>query len=496
MLNAIKEKLLSVFWERKRSSQIFMSESLRQRYFGTANKGLVLGELRLTTQDSRENLLMIGPGGSGIAPRFIVPSLLNLEGSAVVIDVEVNNGDKKVFNLTSDYLKAKGYNIKLFQLKDVANSLRFNPLARLKTNKEIQELVEMLRDYHLKLDSEDIKSFLAEEIATVDPSKPDEAKNLEAYLLGKIKRDVKHLIHGVMVALKNFSIEEGNLKNFHFGAVRKIIERLTNTEDVEAREFIKETINLCNGENPYHEYWDKFDPWRWALEPASCRKDRYLERCREVTLKTALLVLDLWSEPDIVDLTSSDNVEIEDLTSKKTVIYIPISEMDMDKYSLIIQLFLLRCFKHCYDNREVEESEQVYYFLNSFDCLTPFPKFALWLHMLRDAKTSISLILNSSEQIRRIYQIDPSNVDACWAYEYGNKIKGFRTRVFLSGVDHHTCKYVEGIVDYRDRTFLAEELRRLPYTQALVICDGMLPILLEIKGFCEDKKLNQLLEQQ
>lgn len=496
MLNTIKEKLVSIFLKRKKPSQVFMPESLRWRYFGTANKGLVLGELRLTDQDSKENLLMIGPGGSGIAPRFIVPSLLNLEGSAVVIDVEVNNGDKKVFNLTSDYLKAKGYNIKLLQVKDVANSLRFNPLAKIDTNKEIQELVEMLRDYHLKLDSEDIKSFLAEEIATVDPSRPDEAENLELYLLGEIEEGVKNLIQGVIIALKSFSIEEGNLKNFHFGAVRKIIERLADEEDLEVREFVKENINLRNWDYPYDEYWDKFHPWRWVLEPTSCRKDRYLERCREVTLKTALSVLESWSDPDIVDLTSSDDIKIEDLTSKKTVIYIPISEMDMDKYSIIIQLFLLRCFKHCYDNREVEESEQVYYFLNGFSCLTPFPNFALWLHMLRDAKTSISVILNSSEQIRRIYQIDPSNIDACWAYEYGNKIKGFKTRVFLSGVDHHTCKYVKGVVDYREGEFLAEQLRSLPYTQALVICDGRLPILLEIKGFFDSKKVNQLLEQQ
>lgn len=494
MLSAIKEKLISVFWNSKRPSQVFMSESLQQRYFGKENKGLVLGEMRLTAQDSRENLLMIGPGGSGIVSRFIIPSLLNLEGSAVVIDIEVNNGDKKVFNLTSDHLKAKGYNIKLFQLKDVANSLRFNPLARLNTNKEIQEVVDLLKDCRFKFDSDDIKSFLAEEIATVDPNKPNEAKNLEAYLLGRVKEDVKHLIHGVIVALKSSSIKEGNLNNVHFGAVRKIIERLTDKQDAEVREFIKKNINLRNWDYPYDKYWNQFEPWKWILDPISCQKDRYFERSREVILKTALSVLDLWSEPDIVDLTSSDNLELEDLTSKKTVIYIPISEMNMDKYSIIIQLFLLSCFKHCYDSREIEENEQVYYFLNSFDCITPFPCFALWLHMLEDAKTSISLILNSSEQIRRIYQIDSSNADACWAYDYGNKIKGFRTRVFLSGVDYHTCGYVKSIVDYRDGAFLAEQLRSLPNTQALVICDDRLPVLLEMKGFFEDKKLNQLLE--
>ena len=491
MLNAIKEKLTSIFWENKKSSEMVMSEGLKQHYFGSGNKGLVLGELRLSIQDTRKNLLIIAPNGSGVVSRFIIPSLLNLQASAVVIDKEINRGDKQIFNLTSGYLKSRGYNIKLFQPANVSESLRFNPLARIDTNKQIQELSSILTDYQLKLDSEDIKSFLAEELANADPN---QTKNLEYFLFRKIKEGVRYLIHGVIVALKSFSIKEGNLKEFHFAAVRKILQRLMDLEDSEVREFIKENVNLGNWDYPQDENWHCFEPWNLVLEPLRPGRSKYSKRLTEVILKAALSTLDLWSDSDIVKLTSSDDLEIENLISKKTVIYIVVSEEDIEKYSFIIQLFLLSCFKYSYDNQETRESQEVYYFLNAFSCLTPFPQFALWLDKLQEAKTSISIVLNTSEQIQKVYQVDPSSVDAYWHYENEKRIKGFKTRLFLGGLDYETGKYVEGIFDYRDRPFLAEELRSLRYNQALLVCDYRSPVFFEIKSFAGDKKLNQLLE--
>lgn len=482
MLNLI-EKITSIFWETP--SEVFMSEGLKEYYFGSGNKGLLLGELRLSIQDSRENLLIIAPNGRGVVSKFIIPSLFNLQGSAVVIDKGNNGDDKEIFKLTNGRLKAKGYNIKRFQPENACESLRFNPLARIDTNKEIEEVSSILIDYKLKLDSEGVKSFLAEELATADPN---QAKNLEYFLVRQIKEGVKHLIHGVMVALKSFSKKEGNLKEFNFGAVRKIVERLMDIQDFQVREFIKENIDLGNWDYPYNSDWHHFTPWNVILEPTPPRRAAYLQRYREVILKAALSVLDLWSDPDIVNLTSSDNLEIEDLTAKETIIYVSVSEANIDKYSLIIQLFLLSCFKHCYNKQDSRENKEVYYFLNGFSSLTPFPQFPLWLDKLQDAKTSISVVLNSSEQIQKVYQVDPSNVDACWHYEYGERIKGFKTRLFLGAIDNKTSRYVENLFDYRDRGFLAEELGLLPYNQGLLVCDYRSPVVFEMKPFFEHKK--------
>jgi len=59
------------------------------------------------------------------------------------------------------------------------------------------------------------------------------------------------------------------------------------------------------------------------------------------------MALELWSDPNIVEFTSRNTIDIEALRKEKTIIYLIIPEHLVKYYSITINLFYSSCFEYC-----------------------------------------------------------------------------------------------------------------------------------------------------
>jgi type IV secretory pathway TraG/TraD family ATPase VirD4 len=84
------------------------------------------------------NLILAAPTGSGKTTRFIIPNVLEAEGSVVVTDPS-----GEVYRATAARLAQRGFAVQVLQPDDIAHSLRFNPLAHFQGDEELARLAEM-----------------------------------------------------------------------------------------------------------------------------------------------------------------------------------------------------------------------------------------------------------------------------------------------------------------------------------------------------------------
>ncbi len=92
------------------------------------NTGLIFSaKHRLSLENSFKTICLIAPTSSGKTTRFVIPSIFRCKGSAVITDPS-----GEIYLRTSGHLADRGYRIQVIQPSKLKNSLRFNPLARLK----------------------------------------------------------------------------------------------------------------------------------------------------------------------------------------------------------------------------------------------------------------------------------------------------------------------------------------------------------------------------
>ena len=86
-----------------------------------------------------KNILVIGGSGSGKTRFFVKPNLLQCHSSYVVTDPKGT-----ILNEVGALLERKGYRIKSLNLINFKKSMRYNPLAYIRSEKDILKLVNAL----------------------------------------------------------------------------------------------------------------------------------------------------------------------------------------------------------------------------------------------------------------------------------------------------------------------------------------------------------------
>ena len=88
-----------------------------------------------------KNILVIGGSGSGKTRFFVKPNLLQCHSSYVVTDPKGT-----ILNEVGALLDRKGYRIKSLDLINFKKSMRYNPLAYIRSEKDILKLVNVIID--------------------------------------------------------------------------------------------------------------------------------------------------------------------------------------------------------------------------------------------------------------------------------------------------------------------------------------------------------------
>jgi type IV secretory pathway TraG/TraD family ATPase VirD4 len=438
-LNTLRHWLVDHFERRNiHGRSRWMNWYERRRFLRYSQSGLVLHKGRcITPQESFKNLALVAPTGSGKTTRYVIPNLLELQGSAVVTDPS-----GEIYRATAGHLKKQGFKVEVLQPANAMQSRHFNPLTYLDGHQELGELARTLAEYGNQGEGDsgsggDSGAFWthgAADILTIGLHALSATSDPSYRNLGNLRWMLNHFGYG----------GEG------------IAEFLGRHLDAHMQAEFMGFIN----------------------------QDRKVMASH---LSTARAGLGLWSDPEICRLTADDDIGISQLRQRKTVLYLIVPENRIPYFSLILNLLYRACFRVCLEQWDENAYKAgallpVYFFLDEFGNLGRIPHFDKTITTLRKRACSISVILQQ-----------PAQVEAVYGRKQAESILGggCANKLYLAGLDGETAFAVERQLGQETirasegsqasrrlgkPLLRAEEVRRLPENRGILISGRKRPL--------------------
>ena len=130
----------SARWGNEKDIKPFVDPVFKNNVILTGTERLTMNTRPTNPANARNlNCFIIGGSGSGKTRFWLTPNLLQAHSSYVVVDPK---GD--VIKQVGSFLQKQGYKIKVFNSIDFSKSMRYNPLAYIKTEADILKFVNAL----------------------------------------------------------------------------------------------------------------------------------------------------------------------------------------------------------------------------------------------------------------------------------------------------------------------------------------------------------------
>lgn len=364
---------------------------------------VILTETERLTMDGRpkagpkyarnKNILVIGGSGSGKTRFYVKPNLLQMHSSYVVTDPKGT-----VLNEVGKALQDGGYAIKVLNTINFKKSMHYNPLAYIRSEKDILKLVNTI----------------------IANTKGEGSQSGEDFWVKAERLYYSALIGYIWYEAPK---EEKNLNT--------LIEMINASEAREDDETFENPIDLLFKEleqkNPEHFAVRQYKKYKLAAGK---------------TAKSILISCGARLAPfDIAELrvlTEDDELELDTLGDKKTALFVIISDTD-DTFNFIVaimytQLFNLLCDK-ADDKYGGRLPVHVRFILDEFANIGQIPKFDKLIATIRSREISASIILQAQSQLKAIYK---DNADTI--------VGNCDTTLFLGGKEKTTLKEISEIL--------------------------------------------------
>lgn len=364
---------------------------------------VILTETERLTMESRpkaglkyarnKNIIVIGGSGSGKTYSFVKENLLQMHSSYVVTDPKGT-----VLLETGKALKQGGYSIKVLNTINFKKSMHYNPLAYIRSEKDILKLVNTI----------------------IANTKGEGAQSGEDFWVKAERLYYSALIGYIWYEAPD---EEKNLNT--------LIEMINASEAREDDENFKNPIDIL-----FEELEQK------SSEHFAVRQYKKYKLAAGKTAKSILISCGARLAPfdiaELRELTEYDELELDTLGDKKTALFVIISDTD-DTFNFIVaimytQLFNLLCDK-ADDHYGGRLPVHVRCILDEFSNIGQIPKFEKLIATIRSREISACVILQAQSQLKAIYK---DNADTI--------IGNCDTTLFLGGKEKTTLKEMSEIL--------------------------------------------------
>ncbi len=340
-----------------------------------------------------KNILVIGGSGSGKTRFFVKPNLLQMHSSYVVTDPKGT-----VLNEVGKALKDGGYTIKVLNTINFAKSMHYNPLAYIRSEKDILKLVNVIiantkgegnqsgEDFWVKAE----RLYYCALIGYIWYEAPEEEQNLNT-----------------LIEMINASEAREDDENFE------------NPIDIMFKEL--------EAEKPDHFAVRQYKKYKLAAGKTA--------KSILISCGARLAPFDI---AELRDLTEYDEMELDTLGDRKTAMFVIISDTD-DTFNFLVaimytQLFNLLCDK-ADDKYGGRLPVHVRFILDEFANIGQIPKFDKLIATIRSREISASIILQAQSQLKAIYK---DNADTI--------VGNCDTTLFLGGKEKTTLKEMSEIL--------------------------------------------------
>lgn len=411
--------------------------------------GFILSRYHYLNTDQKKvrvnkNILVFGGSGTGKSACYVKPNILQKLGSYVITDPK-----GELYRETSNYLKANGYKVKVLNLVDPEFSDRYNPLAHIKDHADVDIIAHTI---------------------VMGGEGDGGGKSSDPFWDNTAKMLLKACIYYVISVLPT---EQQNLSS-----CLNIVRAGGSDETVFDKLFMDEL-------KPEH-------PGRKEYEGIRVGADK-TKQSIAISLVSKLTHFDT---PNMMKITTSNDIDFEDLGKELTAIYV-VSPDSHSTYNYILTIFYGQLLQRLYalaDRNGGNLNQQVYLLLDEFANIGKIPDFNQKLSTSRSRGISMSIIVQSLDQLIDLYKDLHENI-----------IANCDTQLFLGSQSIKTCEYISkslgqktikfssrsvskdknewnkqgvSISDQRQARDLmtVDELKRLPFDDEIIIIRGIKPI--------------------
>ncbi|HEO2647580.1 TPA: VirD4-like conjugal transfer protein, CD1115 family [Streptococcus pyogenes] len=353
----------SARWGTRKDIEPYMDEKFQNNILLTQTERLTMNGRPANPKYARnKNVLVIGGSGSGKTRFYVKPNLMQMHSSYCVTDPKGT-----IVIECGKMLEDNGYEIKILNTINFKKSMKYNPFAYIRSEKDILKLVQTI----------------------IANTKGEGEKAGEDFWVKAEKLYYTALIGYIWYEAPR---EE---KNF-----------ATLLDMIDASEVREDDETYMNPIDRLFEALEKREPTHFAV-----KQYKKYKLAAGKTAKSILISCGARLAPfdirELRELMSEDELELDTLGDRKTALFVIISDTD-DTFNFVVSIMYSQLF-----NLLCDKADDVYggrlpvhvrCLLDEFANIGLIPKFEKLIATIRSREISASIILQAQSQLKAIYK--------------------------------------------------------------------------------------------
>ena len=353
----------SARWGNKKDIEPYMDEKFQNNILLTQTERLTMNGRPANPKYARnKNVLVIGGSGSGKTRFFVKPNLMQMHSSYCVTDPKGT-----IVLECGKMLEDNGYEIKILNTINFKKSMKYNPFAYLRSEKDILKLVQTI----------------------IANTKGEGEKAGEDFWVKAEKL--------YYTALIGYIFYEAPREEKNFATLLDMIDASEVREDDET---------YMNPIDRLFEALEKKEPTHFAV-----KQYKKYKLAAGKTAKSILISCGARLAPfdiqELRDLMKEDELELDTLGDRKTALFVIISDTDYT-FNFVVSIMYSQLF-----NLLCDKADDVYggrlpihvrCLLDEFANIGLIPKFEKLIATIRSREISASIILQAQSQLKAIYK--------------------------------------------------------------------------------------------
>ena len=353
----------SARWGTRKDIEPYMDEKFQNNILLTQTERLTMNGRPANPKYARnKNVLVIGGSGSGKTRFYVKPNLMQMHSSYCVTDPKGT-----IVLECGKMLEDNGYEIKILNTINFKKSMKYNPFAYIRSEKDILKLVQTI----------------------IANTKGEGEKAGEDFWVKAEKLYYTALIGYIWYEAPR---EE---KNF-----------ATLLDMIDASEVREDDETYMNPIDRLFEALEKREPAHFAV-----KQYKKYKLAAGKTAKSILISCGARLAPfdiqELRDLMSEDELELDTLGDRKTALFVIISDTD-DTFNFVVSIMYSQLFNLLCDKADDEYGGRlpvhVRCLLDEFANIGLIPKFEKLIATIRSREISASIILQAQSQLKAIYK--------------------------------------------------------------------------------------------
>ena len=353
----------SARWGTKKDIEPYMDEKFQNNILLTQTERLTMNGRPSNPKYARnKNVLVIGGSGSGKTRFYVKPNLMQMHSSYCITDPKGT-----IVLECGKMLEDNGYEIKILNTINFKKSMKYNPFAYIRSEKDILKLVQTI----------------------IANTKGEGEKAGEDFWVKAEKL--------YYTALIGYIFYEAPREEKNFATLLDMIDASEVREDDET---------YMNPIDRLFEALEKKEPTHFAV-----KQYKKYKLAAGKTAKSILISCGARLAPfdihELRDLMSEDELELDTLGDRKTALFVIISDTD-DTFNFVVSIMYSQLF-----NLLCDKADDVYggrlpihvrCLLDEFANIGLIPKFEKLIATIRSREISASIILQAQSQLKAIYK--------------------------------------------------------------------------------------------